>query len=264
MDLPFYTTFKGFKDNYDKDLEEWLQKYPDGDKDDFLREVRDLYLSFLYRRGDRYVLREVQSIGKEVGLSVKRTKNPYIENYKIYEEEEPLYLLEVDAFKRLKYSLPKIVEYVNNIINLRKSRNVHFVGYVDPETGEVIPVEGDPPYTCPPQVQQASKESNPITPEPTINNRQPEKITINGSLQLIGHIFTELIEKGYIEPKRKNGKANASATAEMLLNHFNFTYNTNGTQPTKEYLKKTLFEQNKLSADKTDLIKIPHLKKLID
>lgn len=254
MDIPFYISFKDFKDNYQTDLEKWLNIYPDGNEDEFLKDAKDLYLPFL-RWSGKYFFKDLEQLQDKV---VTYDNN---DGYTIILTDDLKIYVPKKHFKNLKYALPKIVNHIEYIINIKKNANAHFVGRVNPKTGEIIPLKGKPPYDLSDDFTDDPTQDQPTTQE---DYEDHEKITINGSLQLIGHIFTKLIEKGYIEPKRKNGKPNASATAEMLLNHFNFTYNTNGTQPTKEYLKKTLFEQNRLSADKTDLIKIPHLKKLID
>lgn len=60
----------------------------------------------------------------------------------------------------------------------------------------------------------------------------PEKIKIKGSLQSIGYLFSELIEKGFIEAPKRNGKDNT----------------------------KTLFTENKLSVEKQNQFKIPQSK----
>lgn len=250
MDIPFYTSFKDFKDNYETDLEKWLNIYPDGNEDEFLKDVKGLYEPFLRWKGN-----EFEELDNHTMICEQDN------GYHIVISQYDSVFITKKQFKNIKYALPKIVNHIEYIINIKKNANARFVGRVNPKTGEIIPLKGKPPYDLSDDFTDEPAQDQPTTQE---DYEDHEKITINGSLQLIGHIFTKLIEKGYIEPKRKNGKPNASATAEMLLNHFNFTYNANGTQPTKEYLKKTLFEQNKLSADKTDLIKIPHLKKLID
>lgn len=86
------------------------------------------------------------------------------------------------------------------------------------------------------------------------------KIKVNGSLQAWGYILTELIEKGYIEPQRKNGKLNVQGTAKMILDHFEFTKEE--FQPPLESVRQSLFTQNKFSNDKQDLFKIPSFKQL--
>ena len=36
MSIPFYYSFSEFKNNYNYDLEKWLNTHPDGDEKDFL------------------------------------------------------------------------------------------------------------------------------------------------------------------------------------------------------------------------------------
>ncbi|TLX23951.1 hypothetical protein FE904_19575 [Chryseobacterium indologenes] len=88
----------------------------------------------------------------------------------------------------------------------------------------------------------------------------PSKIKVNGSLQALGFILTELMDKGYIEPQRKNGKLNTQGTAKMILDHFEFTKEE--FQPVVESVRQSLFTQNKFSNDKQDLFKIPSCKQL--
>jgi hypothetical protein len=86
------------------------------------------------------------------------------------------------------------------------------------------------------------------------------KIKVNGSLQAWGYILTELMDKGYIEPQRKNGKLNVQGTAKMILDHFEFTKEE--FQPSLESVRQSLFMQNKFSSDKQELFRIPSLKQL--
>ena len=89
-------------------------------------------------------------------------------------------------------------------------------------------------------------------------NAEIEKMKFIGSLQSFGFIFSELIEKGYIEAPKRNGKKNNSAISRMLLNHFEFIGKE--IQPNQDDIRKTLFTDNKLSADKQNLFKIPKSK----
>ncbi|QZO84367.1 hypothetical protein [Riemerella anatipestifer] len=67
MEIPFYTSFKEFKDNYETDLEKWLSIYPDGDEMD--------YLGYVYERYSDYAVIEIN--GKEVD-------EPYYKEKKIF------------------------------------------------------------------------------------------------------------------------------------------------------------------------------------
>ncbi|WP_343686441.1 hypothetical protein [Chryseobacterium gleum] len=86
----------------------------------------------------------------------------------------------------------------------------------------------------------------------------PNKILIKGSLQSIGFIFSELIEKGFIEAPKRNGKDNTSAISRMILDHFEFI--DKEEQPKPEDIRKTLFTENKLSIEKQNQFKIPQSK----
>lgn len=86
----------------------------------------------------------------------------------------------------------------------------------------------------------------------------PQKIKIKGSLQSIGYLFSELIEKGFIEAPKRNGKDNTSAISRMILDHFEFI--DKEEQPKPEDIRKTLFTENKLSTEKQNQFKIPQSK----
>ena len=87
---------------------------------------------------------------------------------------------------------------------------------------------------------------------------EDNKIKIKGSIQSIGYIFSELIDKGHIQPPKRNGKINTSAISRLILRHFEFV--DREVQPNPEDIRKTLFSENKLSADKQALFKIPQNK----
>ncbi|MDY3505100.1 hypothetical protein [Riemerella anatipestifer] len=274
MKIPFYTSFKEFKDNYKADLKKWLSIYPDGDEMDYLTHIEGFYNEYLNskyinfddndywiardkeRRGEGVTIDDLLDIlyneysGNDFAEYVKEKINSTDESYKAYLEEiyiEPFKpFIDNNGFMGLYFDDTKFENF-----QYAKGKISKFISNRRKEISETETL-----YRLPSTIK-----NQPTTQK---DGEEHEKIIINGSIQLIGYIFTELIEKGYIEPKRKSGKTNASATAEMLLNHFNFTYNANGTQPSKEYLKKALFEQNQLSSDKATLIKIPRLKKLID
>ncbi|MEC5395979.1 hypothetical protein [Bergeyella sp. RCAD1439] len=65
MEIPFYTSFKEFKDNYETDLEKWLSIYPDGNEDEFLKEVKELYEPFL-RWSGRYFFKDLEQLQNRV------------------------------------------------------------------------------------------------------------------------------------------------------------------------------------------------------
>ncbi|ADZ13160.1 hypothetical protein RIA_2125 [Riemerella anatipestifer RA-GD] len=322
MEIPFYTSFKEFKDNYETDLEKWLSIYPDGSEKDYLDYVYNTYFDYaeigvfgenadepyfkeknfiikvkpeylpkLYWRDTSYSEDGDGNIYKSLyiddivdiirGRLIKYrivnsgcdNPNEIIKTYLLDKEEEVSEYGGEDSFYIERWALKEIYRFIykdfktiDDAILKLKIDNIRYNNFklsvpkiykfISDRRKEINGVQTTDEVTP----TADNKEYKPKADEAT----ECEKITINGSIQLLGYIFTELIEKGYIEPKRKSGKTNASATAEMLLNHFNFTYNANGEQPSKEYLKKALSEQNQLSPDKATLIKIPHLKKLID
>lgn len=80
------------------------------------------------------------------------------------------------------------------------------------------------------------------------------------NIQAIGFLFSQMIDNNLIEPKKKNGKRSPVNIARMILDHFYFE--DLEEQPNVEDIRKALFEDNKLSEDKTKLLKLPTLKQL--
>ncbi|WP_340299190.1 hypothetical protein [Riemerella anatipestifer] len=74
MKIPFYTSFKEFKDNYETDLEKWLSIYPDGDEMDYLKLVEDYYKEslkskFIYFKDEDYwIARDKERTGEGVTI----------------------------------------------------------------------------------------------------------------------------------------------------------------------------------------------------
>lgn len=85
-----------------------------------------------------------------------------------------------------------------------------------------------------------------------------QKIKVKGSLQSIGYIFSELVNKGYIDVPMRNGNYNKSKISRSILEHFEFI--DRDKQPTPEDIRQTLFDKNSLSAEKQKLFKIPESK----
>lgn len=88
---------------------------------------------------------------------------------------------------------------------------------------------------------------------------ESDKILINGNIQLLGFIFNELINKGYITAPKHNGKVSHAKFAKQLLKHFEFTTGDNNKQPSENYLTKAL-KENKYSINKQETFKIPHIR----
>ncbi|MDY6024672.1 hypothetical protein [Bergeyella zoohelcum] len=86
------------------------------------------------------------------------------------------------------------------------------------------------------------------------------KIPIKGSIEAVGYIISELINKGYIEAPKRNGNLNKLAIARMIQEHFHYVDKEN--QPTTEQIRKSLFYDNSLSSDKQKLFKFPTYKQI--
>ena len=96
------------------------------------------------------------------------------------------------------------------------------------------------------------------------SERKFEKIQWKGSPSLFGYLFTELIDKGFIEPKLHNGEMSYSGTAKLFLDHFDI-YNKKGNLTTLENLKKEMnpaIYKNTYSETKRAKFKIPKMSDL--
>ncbi|MCO7353935.1 hypothetical protein [Riemerella anatipestifer] len=152
MKIPFYTSFKEFKDNYETDLEKWLSIYPDGDEMDYLKLVEDYYKEslkskFIYFKDEDYwIARDKERTGEGVTIDdlldilyneysgndfaeyMKEKINSTDETYKTYLEEvyiEPfkpfidnndflgLYFNDT-KFKNFQYAKGKIYKFISD------------------------------------------------------------------------------------------------------------------------------------------------------
>lgn len=172
-------------------------------------------------------------------ISKKETPDPYlIKYYQYYKIKDFFEVKEIVSFedicyiisfneikyKNFKYSIPKIFNFFKDKIYEKNLRPEH-------------------------------KKEEHIIPAPLPETKN-NKIRIHGSTQLFGYIFSELINKGYIiAPEKKRGDVNATATARLILDHFEFL--DTEEQPEVDYLRKALFEQNSLSSEKQDEFTIP-------
>ncbi|MDY3363036.1 hypothetical protein PG623_03380 [Riemerella anatipestifer] len=179
MEIPFYTSFKEFKDNYETDLEKWLSIYPDGNEDEFLKEVKELYEPFL-RWSGRYFFKDLEQLQNRV---ITYDNNDgytiiFTDDYKIY--------LTANQFKNLKFALPKIVNHIEYIINIKKSANVRLLGKVDPTTGKITPLKGDLPYNLSDEVTPTAEEQHTTGEEHEKTFTNPQKIKILDTLNIRG------------------------------------------------------------------------------
>ncbi|MDR7832300.1 hypothetical protein RIU52_09510 [Riemerella anatipestifer] len=359
MKIPFYTSFKEFKDNYKADLKKWLSIYPDGDEMD--------YLGYVYERYSDYAVTDISGItidepyykDKTVWVEVKPNNVPkyywnlqgqycadeegsvferlsftrvfeiinnrfreidkyYIENYsnsykffhhnvkQIYDEPyhnynsagrnddyiitkkietdlgeciefidldisgydipSGMFNVEIDIiyindtkYNNFKLSIPKIYKFISD--RKKEINGVQTTDEVTPTaeeqhtTGEIIPLKGKPPYDL----------SDDFKDEPTTQegSKGYEKIKVKGSLQSIGYIFSELIDKGWIIPPKRNGKINKTAVARLILEHFELI---DRKKPiTEEYVRRTISTKkidSGFNKDKMDRFKIPSEKSI--
>ncbi|MDY3317320.1 hypothetical protein PG630_08385 [Riemerella anatipestifer] len=75
MKIPFYTSFKEFKDNYKADLKKWLSIYPDGSEKDYLDYVYNTYFDYA-----------------EIGVFGENADEPYFKEKNFIIKVKPEYL----------------------------------------------------------------------------------------------------------------------------------------------------------------------------
>ncbi|MCO7332657.1 hypothetical protein NHN08_09105 [Riemerella anatipestifer] len=105
------------------------------------------------------------------------------------------------------------------------------------------------------------REDQPTTQE---GSKGYEKIKVKGSLQSIGYIFSELIDKGWIIPPKRNGKINKTAVARLILEHFELI-DRKKPITTEEYTRRTISAKKTDSGfnkDKMDRFRIPSEKSI--
>ncbi|MDH6254383.1 hypothetical protein M2347_004110 [Chryseobacterium sp. H1D6B] len=281
MEITFYYSFKEFEKNYNIDLKNWNDNYPDADEIDYLNELKNKYQLFLYENNSDFIINsnwiyseypeyyELSIIAYHEFMQEKLIDYLYNngfsnfdgnileipfgtnvmdfwddcnvrtrKNSAIIDDEKHKYLKEFFAFNNsmenldfdskkftnFKFATKKILEFVDKKSQLITSK-IKF---------EKLLVEDKDIFST------------------------SQKIKIKGSLQSIGYLFSELIEKGFIEAPKRNGKDNTSAISRMILDHFEFI--DKEEQPKPEDIRKTLFAENKLSIEKQNQFKIPQSK----
>lgn len=281
MEITFYYSFKEFEKNYNIDLKNWSDNYPDADETDYLNELKNKYQLFLYENNSDFIINsnwmyseypeyyELSIIAYHKFMQEKLIDYLYNNGFSnfdgnnleipfdtnvmdfwddcnvitrkncgIIDDEKHKYLkefftfdnfrenLDFDSkkFTNFKFATKKILEFVNKKSQLVTSK-IKF---------EKVLIEDKNIFST------------------------AQKIKIKGSLQSIGFLFSELIEKGFIEAPKRNGKDNTSAISRMILEHFEFI--DKEEQPKPEDIRKTLFTENKLSIEKQNQFKIPQSK----
>lgn len=333
MEIPFYYSFNEFKNNYNYDLEKWLNTYPDGDEKDFLDCLYNLYKPYFGFSKDGE-FREFKD--KEIKVyfhpnQIPRDSMGYYPNDCNEDNGVYRYMTTIDIIKEINYrwanmdySVSEVenIEFPNNINLIRlmhKLKMFDDVGY----NGFIIELaegNGDKyvsnyllttsvirelnlfyksdglflfgiiqldeikyqnfklsipkifhfiqeklnqitPPTKTQEVTPTPIETQEVTEKPTRTDEVANKIPINGNYQMLCFLFSELIDKGYITAPMYNGKISHRRTAEMLLNHFEFT--NNPEQPTVDNLTAYI-KDNRYSLDKQELFNIPKIKNAND
>ena len=290
MEITFYYSFKEFEKNYNIDLKRWRDNYPDADESDYLNELRNKYQLFFYENNSDFTVNSnwiIDEYPEYYELSIityqEFMQNKLIDylydsgfsnfdgdildipidtdvmdfwddcnirtkrNNAIIDDEKHKYLKDFFAFNNFlekldfdskkftnfKFAIRKILEFLDKKCELLNSQ-IKF---------------------------ELSKDNNRkiLSEEEFVEDKNislaSQKIKIKGSLQSIGFLFSELIEKGFIEAPKRNGKNNTSAISRMILDHFEFI--DKEEQPKTEDIRKTLFTENKLSIEKQSQFKIP-------
>ncbi|MFX1613069.1 hypothetical protein JZ948_09235 [Riemerella anatipestifer] len=109
MEIPFYTSFKEFKDNYRADLEKWLSIYPDGDEMDYLGCVYERYSDYAVTDISGITIDEPYYKDKTVWVEVKPNNVP-----KYYWNLQGKYCADEEGsvFERLSFT--RVFEIINN------------------------------------------------------------------------------------------------------------------------------------------------------
>lgn len=268
MEIPTYYSFNEFVENYETDFTQWLEIYPDGDEENFINEVKANYNEFdfympisiseIYEEYPQY--REIDFL-TYLGIIENRVNKFILKNeLQPKTESEFLSLITAEIFddgdnwKYNKYDRFQIpykefsihrefvkgeIDFLDNFELLFNDQKFKSFTFTIKKIIAFLQNRTENPY----EAKVALEKS---------------KITINGNTQLLGHIFIQLIEGGFIEPiKTGTGEINKTATTQSILDHFEFTENEK--QPSVEYLKKAIFH-NQFSTDKTEYLKILPLK----
>ncbi|AZA84957.1 hypothetical protein C1637_22010 [Chryseobacterium lactis] len=181
------------------------------------------------------IIKYDEFFGYQIDYSLHQKALPFLKAYM------PLHGKEVSEslFRNFNFAIVRIAEYID--WRLKALKAFQWSIYHRVKSGAKADVEKNAEEQ-PPQISYVPK------------------IKVNGSLQALGYILTELMDKGYIEPQRKNGSLNVQGTAKMILDHFEFTKEE--FQPPLESVRQCLFTQNKFSNDKQNLFKIPSSQQL--
>ncbi|MET3530633.1 hypothetical protein DRF59_12555 [Chryseobacterium flavum] len=281
MEIAFYYSFKEFKKNYNIDFKNWSNTYPDANEIDYLNELRNKYQLFFYENNSDFIINsnwisseypeyyELSIISYHEFMQGKLIDYLYSngfsnfdgdfleipfdtnvmdfwddcnirtrKNNAIIDDEKHKYLKDLFVFNNYTHQL----DFDSKKFTNSKFATKKILEFLDKKSQLII--------------SKIKFEKELVEDKDIFSTSQ--KIKIKGSLQSIGYLFSELIEKGFIEAPKRNGKDNTSAISRMILDHFEFI--DKEEQPKPEDIRKTLFTENKLSADKQNQFKIPQSK----
>lgn len=185
----------------------------------------------------REIITSDELFGYRIDYSLHQTTLPFLKAYIPLQGET----LNASLFRNFNFAIVRMAEFIDQKLKSLQSFEWSIYHRVKLQAQSQLEKDGDNNNT----IQAVS---------------YIQKIKVNGSLQAWGYILTELMDKGYIEPQRKNGKLNIQGTAKMILDHFEFTKEE--FQPSLESVRQSLFTQNKFSSDKQNLFRIPSFRQL--
>ncbi|WP_345987732.1 hypothetical protein AAEU33_11995 [Chryseobacterium sp. Chry.R1] len=279
MEITFYYSFKEFEKNYNIDFKNWGEIYPDADEIDYLNELRNKYQLFFYENNSDFTINsnwisseypeyyELSIIAYHEFIQKKLIDYLFNNGFSNFDGdilEIPFDIDVMDFWEDCNVRTRKNSAIIDDEKHKYLKGFFTFNNYtnkLDFDSKKFINFK----FTTKKILEFLDKKTQLITSKIKFEKVLVEdndifstlqKIKIKGSLQSIGYLFSELIEKGFIEAPKRNGKDNTSAISRMILDHFEFI--DKEEQPKPEDIRKTLFTENRLSTDKQNQFKIPH------
>lgn len=272
MEIPFYYSFKEFKENYETDLKKWLEVYTEGEEWDYLTEIGADYSFFCDR--ERFVIKDKnkKEIDGDLDDFLQKFINACFNFFKTFEAVEDVNynksfkeLLEEYGYSgvasKLEFNERILRIIVCELIYEDDDGELYFDSVKFPNFTYAVPKIYNFILDRLVELEIETQTPPPDEVEPITLPENIDKIQINGNYQLLAFLFRELIEKGYINAPTHNGKPSHKRTAEMLLRHFEFT--NKEEQPTIDNLTNYI-KNNTYSMQKQSLFKIPSIKKAND
>ena len=273
MKLPIYYNFDDFFHNYEYNLQEWKNYFPDGSEDDFIADYRKRYSTF-YIHNKKYKL--TTEVSREITMMVRETTEDYpnlfnkcdLEEFAVLVQDRiDILLKHGEKIKSIEDIITKVLDIVsfiprfddNYVLDARDFekyrdfflfQNNSFNFDEDKFKNFTFSLKRISKFLKDKETGELGIESIPV---------QRKKIESNGVVQILGYVYLLLLEGNHIEyEKNKNGTINKAATARTIFQNYNFL--KKGEPSSFDYYTKAIFA-NDLTADKTDLIKIAPLKR---